>query len=77
MKDYKEEYKKLETGEVIKQIRQVCPEKGKIYAKTIVYYNEEGVAYKITEWVQNKDKSIAYNTRYIPHFNCFGELKLQ
>lgn len=77
MKDYKEEYKKLETGQVIKQIRHVCPEEGKIYAKTIVYYNDEGVAYKIIEWVQNKDKSITCCSRGIPHFNCFGELKLQ
>ncbi|AZJ36438.1 hypothetical protein D6T69_13270 [Tenacibaculum singaporense] len=72
-----EKYIKLDSGEVIKQIRHVCPEKEKIYAKTIVYYNNEGVAYKITEWVQNKDKSITYNSRDIPHFNCFGELKLQ
>uniref|UniRef100_A0AB33L858 Uncharacterized protein n=1 Tax=Tenacibaculum sp. Pbs-1 TaxID=3238748 RepID=A0AB33L858_9FLAO len=72
-----EEYVRLNSGDVIKQIRHVCPEKGKIYAKTIVYYNAEGVAYKITEWVQNKDKSISYSSRDIPHFNCFGELKTQ
>lgn len=72
-----EEYVRLNSGDVIKQIRHVCPEEGKIYAKAIIYYNDEGVAYKVTEWVQNKDKSITYCSRNIPHFNCFGELKLQ
>ncbi|WP_299122318.1 hypothetical protein [uncultured Tenacibaculum sp.] len=72
-----EEYVRLNSGDVIKLIRHVCPEKRKIYTKTIIYYNDEGVAYKITEWVQNKDKSITYCSRDIPHFNCFDELKLQ
>lgn len=72
-----EEYVRLNSGQIIKQIRHVCPEEGKIHAKTIVYYNDEGVAYKVIEWVQNKDKSITYSSRDISYFNCFGELRLQ
>jgi hypothetical protein len=77
MKEYTEEYKKLSSGKVIKEKRYICPENGKLYAKTTIYYNDEGVAYKITDWVHNRDKSITYSSSLIPRFNCFGELKLQ
>lgn len=77
MKNHTGEYKKLATGQVIKETRCVSPENGKLYAKTIVYYNDEGVAYKIIEWVQNKDKSITYSSRFIPHFNSFGKLEIK
>lgn len=77
MKEHTEEYKKLNSGQVIKETRCVCPENGKLYAKTIFYYNDEGVVYKITDWIQNKDKSITYNSKLIPHFNSFGELEIK
>lgn len=75
MKEYTEEYKKLSSGQVIKEIKSFS-DKGKLYAKTTLYYNDEGVVYRVIEWVQNKDKSITYDSRHTPHFNCFGELKL-
>ncbi|WBX72003.1 hypothetical protein [Tenacibaculum retecalamus] len=77
MKEYTEEYKKLSSGQVIKETRCVSPENGKLYAKTTLCYNDEGIVYKITDWVQNKDKSITYSSRIIPHLNCFGKLNLR
>lgn len=77
MKEHTGEYKKLSSGQVIKETRCVSPENRKLYAKATLYYNDEDVVYKITDWVQNIDKSITYCSRFIPHFNCFGKLKLQ